>query len=70
MSPISSSMAAFEVHRLDPNDSPDSLLVPNAIAETYWQIANQPTHPTARDASVGIGPLGCTLHVKVIGAAA
>lgn len=28
--------------RQDPNDSPDSLLDPDAIAETYWQIATQP----------------------------
>jgi hypothetical protein len=28
--------------RQDPNDNPDSLLDPDAIAETYWQVATQP----------------------------
>ncbi|HEX3574907.1 MAG TPA: SDR family NAD(P)-dependent oxidoreductase [Rhodopila sp.] len=27
--------------RPDPNGSPDSMLDPDAIAETYWQVANQ-----------------------------
>ena len=28
--------------RPDSNESPDSMLDPDAIAETYWQVANQP----------------------------
>jgi len=28
--------------RSDPNDNPDSTLDPDAIAETYWQVATQP----------------------------
>jgi len=28
--------------RQDPNDNPDSLLDPDAIAESYWHVATQP----------------------------
>jgi hypothetical protein len=28
--------------RPDPNDKPDSMLDPDAIAEDYWHVANQP----------------------------
>jgi hypothetical protein len=56
---ISRSTAAFAVHRPDPNDSPDNLLVPDAIAETYWhrKPAAQCLDLGCRTAALGGGEL-------------